>query len=201
MAKLELHYPIKPFVVTQKFGRDNTDSTLFPVYAKMCSQGYCLEGHNGWDMVGYHGQPCRAAHNGTVTLAGEYDTSGGLGIVIRTKDKYNWNGEEVFFKSIYWHLLPGSVLVKVGQEVRVGQLIGKCDTTPNNLKPHLHFGVKPIKLGENDRTWFNTEQKNGYLGAVDPALYWSGLSAEDYLTISQKIQELFQKVAQLFKLL
>lgn len=198
--KLQLWYPIKPFVVTQKFGRENTDPSLFPVYAKMCSGTYCLEGHNGWDMVGSVGQACRVAHNGTVVYAGE-DALGGLGVVVRTKDKFDWNGEEVFFKSIYWHLLPGSIVVKVGQQVSVGDKIALCDTTPPNIKPHLHFGIKAEKLGEDNWTWFNIEQKNGYLGAVDPEPYWSGLSAEDYVSISNQIKIIALKISELWKII
>lgn len=37
------------------------------------------------------------------------------------------------------HLRPGSVLVKAGQAVRVGDVIGRVGHTGNSTAPHLHF--------------------------------------------------------------
>jgi hypothetical protein len=39
------------------------------------------------------------------------------------------------------HMQPGSVLVKVGEHVRLGQLIGKIGFTGDSLFPHLHYTV------------------------------------------------------------
>lgn len=173
--KLQLWYPIKPFVITQNFGEN-----LVPYYK---SQG--LLGHNGIDMVGTTGQIVKAAHDGVVSYCG-YDLNEGLGVVVRSKEPFEYKGEESYFKTIYWHLLPDSVKVKVDQEVRVGDTIGQCDSTGVrkgvNLSSdsHLHFGLKPIAQGEDPWTWWNVEQKNGYGGSIDPAPFWNGLYAADF---------------------
>lgn len=42
---------------------------------------------------------------------------------------------------LYAHMKPGSVRVKLGQRLRVGQVIGRVGTSGNSTTPHLHFQV------------------------------------------------------------
>src|SRR5690606_29973468 len=42
---------------------------------------------------------------------------------------------------LYAHMKPGSVKVRVGQRLRVGQTIGRVGTSGNSTTPHLHFQV------------------------------------------------------------
>jgi hypothetical protein len=43
--------------------------------------------------------------------------------------------------AFYAHLQPGTVAVKVGQQVKVGQRLGLLGNTGNSGAPHLHFGL------------------------------------------------------------
>jgi murein DD-endopeptidase MepM/ murein hydrolase activator NlpD len=43
--------------------------------------------------------------------------------------------------SVYAHLQPASVRVKVGDAVRVGEVVGLVGTSGNSTEPHLHFHV------------------------------------------------------------
>ena len=42
---------------------------------------------------------------------------------------------------LYAHMQPESIVVHVGQHVKVGQKIGLIGTTGNSTTPHLHFQV------------------------------------------------------------
>jgi len=46
-------------------------------------------------------------------------------------------GAEAF--AVFAHLAPGTVTVATGQEVRVGEVIGRVGHTGNSTAPHLHF--------------------------------------------------------------
>jgi murein DD-endopeptidase MepM/ murein hydrolase activator NlpD len=43
--------------------------------------------------------------------------------------------------AFYAHLQPGSLRVKVGDRVRMGQVLGKVGNSGNSVGPHLHFQV------------------------------------------------------------
>lgn len=159
--KLKLYPPLKDLFYTQHFAENATS-----FYKELG-----LVGHNGIDMRAPDNTPVYASHDGRVTFAG-YDGSGGLGVVIRTNEEFeSVDGVPTYWKTIYWHLKKGTVLVTGGQQVTAGQQLGGADNTGLSTGSHLHYGLKPIAFGENDWTWFNTEQDNGYFGAVDPAPY------------------------------
>jgi len=42
--------------------------------------------------------------------------------------------------SEFRHLQRGSIVVKVGDVIRAGQIIGRCGNSGNAVTPHLHFG-------------------------------------------------------------
>ena len=185
--KLELWFPCKPLKINQVFGI-NPD-----VYKPLG-----LNGHNGIDFGAYHGQPVRAAHEGIVVYAG-MDSKEGIGVVIRTIKPFDYNGETAYFKTIYWHLI-NNVPVKVGQVVKFGDIIGYADNTGFSTGDHLHFGLKPQAKGENDWTWWNIEQNNGYAGSIDPIPYFNGFCAEDGRSWFAQLAEISKKVAQLLLL-
>lgn len=160
--KLVLKSPLKIFRINQKFGEN----------ANAFYKQLGLKGHNGIDFFAPDSTEVYAAHDGRVTFAG-YDGSGGLGIVIRTEEEFDYLKGQSYFKSIYWHLRKDSLKVTGSQQVKAGDLIALSDNTGMSTGAHLHFGLKPIAKGENDWTWFNTEQDNEYMGAIDPLPYFA----------------------------
>jgi len=184
MTKLELFYPIKPWTITQGFGMN-------PQYY----QQFGLKAHNGIDLRAYHGQPIYAAHDGEVVYAG-VDSKEGWGVVVRTTEPLEYDGGVAYIKSIYWHLIK-TIPVKVGQKVTAGDLIGYSDNTGASTGDHLHFCIKPQAKGENDWTWWNTTQENGYNGAIDPTPYFNKYYAQDapvVLGILRQIVDLLKQM-------
>lgn len=53
--------------------------------------------------------------------------------------------------ALYAHMQPGSIKVRRGEKVRLGQLIGLVGDTGNSIVPHLHFQVTdgPSSLSSN----------------------------------------------------
>ena len=188
MAKLKLWYPIeiRPWTIGQAFGE-----CAPAVCSKYKEMG--LLGHNGQDIPCPTGTPVYAAHDGVVTFSGE-DGSAGYGIVIRTNTAFEYGEGECYFKTIYWHLLPSGLKVQAGQSVRAGDLISLADNTGFSTGSHLHFGLKPVYKGERDWEWFNAEQNNGYLGAIDPTPYYNDFYAKD----RELVTGLFTKLAELY---
>lgn len=180
--KLKLYRPLYRWNLTQKFGENS-----IPLYKQMG-----MLGHNGIDLYAQDDWVVRSSHAGTVVEAG-HDNSGGLGVVIATDEMYNHHGIPVYFKTIYWHLKEGSIKVKVGQKVNIGDALALADNTGMSYGTHLHFGLKPIYHGEDGWTWYNLDPDNGYFGAIDPMEYMSDEFAYNYTSIAflqQKVAEL-----------
>lgn len=87
--------------------------------------------HNGVDLTAPIGTPVYATRSGKVSFVG-YQKGGAGNYVNITHD----NG----FLSTYMHL--DSYIVKAGEYVTIGQLIGYCGNTGGSTGPHLHFGIK-----------------------------------------------------------
>ena len=170
--RLTLHYPIKPWTPGQKFGEN-----FLPLYKSMG-----LRGHNGIDIGCQDGTPIYAAHDGIVTFTGE-DGSGGLGVVIRTLEKFEWEDQgtqgKSLVKSIYWHLKSNTFKVKPGDIVKSGDIVALADNTGASTGTHLHFGIKPIAQGEQEWQYDNVAQSNGYNGAIDPMPYLTGYNMDN----------------------
>lgn len=185
MEKLELYFPLKPWSVNQPFGNK------MPIYTSLG-----LDGHNGIDAFALDGTKIYAAHDGVVTFAGE-DGSAGMGVVLRTNEKKTWKGgEPAFFKTLYWHMRKDGVLVRPGQKIKAGDLIGLADNTGLSTGSHLHFGLKPVYQGEADWEWWNVAQTNGYKGAIDPAPYFNGYAAQDAQTLLSTLQTIIAKLTE-----
>lgn len=112
-----------------------------------------LVGHNGLDIPFPRGTEVYATHDGVVSYA-QLDWTGGIGTIVNAPG----------YKTIYWHHLENKV--KVGDEVKAGDLLALGNNTGLSTGDHLHFG---LKLLDNSNNVLNRD--NGYDGAVDPWPY------------------------------
>jgi murein DD-endopeptidase MepM/ murein hydrolase activator NlpD len=105
----------------------------WPVHGRI-SQSY-HRGHDGLDIVRYSGAPIRAAAFGVVTYVGwnPWDKEGRAFVVVITHATH--------YETAYGHLLPRRS-VRVGEEVRQGEVIGYMGNTGNSTGTHLHFELR-----------------------------------------------------------
>lgn len=108
-------------------------------YPYKITSGYGYRGgyfHEGIDISGTgYGSPIYAIASGTVINAGfggMAGDTGGYNVIIDHHNNY-W--------STYLHMAPGSVTVKVGDEVSRGQIVGAMGHSGWAEGTHLHFGV------------------------------------------------------------
>lgn len=87
--------------------------------------------HTGLDFAAPNGTPIRSIAAGRVTLS-EYDGRYGNKTVVRLPD-----GTEL------WYCHQEASLVRAGDRVRAGEVIGYVGSTGNVTGPHLHLEVRP----------------------------------------------------------
>ena len=110
-------------VVTQEFG-----CTGFPLEPPL---GSCAHFHQGIDIASASGTPVHAAADGVIASIGFNPYDGAFIVVI---------GHAKGFETMYVHLLPDYV-VRSGQFVHQGQLIGYMGDTGHSTGTHLHWQV------------------------------------------------------------
>ena len=107
--------------------------------------------HEGIDLAAKEGTEIYASRAGTVVYAGWDSGSGGIYVSIDHGDGY---------KSQYMHMTDKmELVVKKGQYVQQGELIGYVGQTGVSTGPHLHFVIR--KYNENTKKWDH----------LDPALF------------------------------
>ena len=109
--------------------------------ARLYERGGQLNFHYGEDMAGKIGDPIRATNDGIVEIAGQYAIRGGLTGIN--------HGAGVV--SLYFH--QSQILVKVGQRVVRGQLIGRIGATGFVTGPHLHWEMRVRAEATDPRQW------------------------------------------------
>lgn len=127
--KESIVYPIISAEISSKYGKRK-----HPIYKTS-------KHHEGVDLAVPEGSHVRSILPGTVIYSG---TWGGYGqiITILHRDGYT---------SSYGHL--SKTLVKVGQHIRAGHVIGRVGSTGRSTGPHLHFewrydskSIDPLKV-------------------------------------------------------
>ena len=102
-------------------------TTAYKKLGKMWSKGY----HTGVDFAVPTGTDIIAVADGKVTNA-NWGKSYGTQIVQKLEGQDAW--------VIYAHLSKS--LVKAGDEIKKGQMIGESGNTGNSSGPHLHFEMR-----------------------------------------------------------
>jgi murein DD-endopeptidase MepM/ murein hydrolase activator NlpD len=115
----QMQRPIQGAVISQVFGH--------PEYQLWCG---CWRPHTGIDLAAPYGTPITAADRGQVTWVG-WDWSG-LGWAVKIN-----HGN--YIATIYGHM--DHFIVKVGQNVTKGQIVGYEGSTGASTGPHVHFMV------------------------------------------------------------
>lgn len=96
----------------------------------------CSSFHKGLDMNPGAGTPIRAVAGGVVRFATAYD-NGGLGVHVVIDHRIGGR----LVSSLYGHMVQGSLAVRQGQKVGVGQRLGNVGSTGQSTGPHLHFEI------------------------------------------------------------
>jgi murein DD-endopeptidase MepM/ murein hydrolase activator NlpD len=107
--------------------------------------------HTGIDFRGDSGDPVHATAAGTVTEAG---WSGGYGRMIEVD---HGNG----FATRYGHL--SKIDVKVGQSIKIGQVIGEIGSTGRSTGPHLHYETRIDGDAVNPQKFLHAGEKLGLI--------------------------------------
>ena len=110
--------PLKSYTLTSAFGM-----RLHPIKKKWLM-------HEGVDMSAPQGTPIYAAKAGKVTRTAYQEGGAGYYVSINHGDG---------FASIYMHMTH--YIVKPGDYVATGQVIGYVGSTGGSTGPHLHFGI------------------------------------------------------------
>lgn len=104
--------------------------------------------HPAVDIKAPIGTPVRSIANGVVTKVSDEAYGFGLHVVVKHINVPTTNGGKQTVFSSYSHM--SEILVKQGQVVSRGEMVGKVGTTGTSTTPHLHFQID--KGGTNDGT-------------------------------------------------
>ncbi|MGH2327865.1 M23 family metallopeptidase [Campylobacter taeniopygiae] len=108
------------------------------------------EFHPGIDLRAEIGTPVRATANGVVEFAGYSDNGYGYNVILL----HNFG-----FKTVFAHMTRRDI-VKAGQFVTKGQLIGYSGNTGLSTGPHLHYEVRFINKTLEPLYFLNLQRKN-----------------------------------------
>jgi len=148
----------------------------------------------GWrDLSGrldYHsGIDCGCLDNNNPTNDGIYAIEDG---VVRVS-KMNEGGyghyvvvEHDGYCSLYAHLKQR--LVRVGDSVKAGDIVGNMGNTGNSFGIHLHFEIRDVEYGRFWERWSNSEPRH----AVNPKCFM-------YIGMNESTEVIPEEIAELLK--
>jgi hypothetical protein len=98
--------------------------------------------HTGVDIIAPHGAKVFASNHGEVVFIGDLFFSGKSLVIDHGMGLY----------TMYFHL--SKILVKVGEKVRKGQVVGLVGSTGRAMGSHLHFGARLQQATVNPHSLF-----------------------------------------------
>lgn len=107
--------------------------------------------HTGMDMRGDTGDPVRATAAGTVVTAG---WNGGYGKMVEID-----HGNQ--FSTRYGHM--SQIDVRVGQKVKIGDIVGRIGSTGRSTGPHLHYETRINDEAVNPTRFLKAGERLGAL--------------------------------------
>ena len=115
--------------------------------------------HKGIDIAGsgIKGKPILAAADGTVSIA-KYN-AGGYGYYVMVNHGKN-SDDGKYYATLYAHMTK--YVVKVGQKVKKGQVIGYVGTTGASKGYHLHYEIRRGSSSSGDIFYDTTNPMNYY---------------------------------------
>lgn len=191
MKTMKIYRPCKTNLISQTFGVSGTQPSLIPFYNSLG-----LKAHDGIDFA----VQCK---DHTVKTGGQCENvycnvigTGKLKVVYIQKDIEGGFGvtvmDEMWNKFLWWHEDSFDPLIFLGQEIKLGTLLGVAGNTGKSTGAHIHFAY--YRYGEN--------RDNGYRGASDPMPWYDNrfcLDIRSQIEIIQKMIELIKQAALLFK--
>ncbi len=125
--------------------------------------------HTGIDFAGPAGTPIYATGNGTVEVSGYQEGYSGYGLVCQINHGFG-------FQTLYAHM--SKTIVRPGQKIKRGDLIGYIGSTGTSTAPHLHYEV--IVKGKQ----------------VNPVYYFfNDLTPDEYVKVMEKANEVNQSLS------
>ncbi len=151
-----------PYTGTPEVGVPFACGRIYPV-----SQGHDTGSHKyndtyAWDFRMPEGTPIVAARGGVVRMARGDSTEGGCDEKFAPKANYVVVSHGDGLETQYLHF--SAVVVKPGERVKQGQLLGFSGATGWSCGPHLHFKVAK----ETGRGWNNPSVPARIVGYGDP---------------------------------
>lgn len=158
-----LYYPVKPWNVTQAWGIYN------PAYLQ-----FGFSKHNGIDVQQGTDRIVYCPIKNLDVYDTQYGDATGWRVKGNTRDVYDFpDGIRAKLNIIVMH--GEKILCKTGDTLQVGDQMMISDNTGFSTGPHVHFMVRrvhPVTLELLD--------KNDADNSIDPAPYFTSLSAKDY---------------------
>ena len=178
IKKLELSYPAKPYVVTQKFGIKNSAYEQF---------GFSR--HNGEDFRVDADGIVVAMCRGVVIRTGDNPTGAGKYVEYRTLEPVEAEGStgHVAFTAMHGE----RILVKPGDSTWAGTPLMVADNTGFSTGPHTHISAYFV----DPTTGFKIENGNKETNhCFDFSKYYNGFYADDVFGWNAKLAQIGAKL-------